>query len=85
MTCHAPFCQKNVHIFLLLMKIIAMKKLLIPVMFIALIVGLFEQSKDKPNIYILCAAVAVFMYGMMNLTAKVPSKQNKEEEEEDVE
>ena len=60
-----------------------MKKLLIPFMFVAIIVGLFEQSKDKPNIYILCAAVAVFMYGMMQLTSKVPSKKEEEEKEED--
>lgn len=52
-------------------------------MFIAIIVGLFEQSKDKPNIYILCAAVAVFMYGMMQLTSKVPSKNQEEENKED--
>jgi hypothetical protein len=63
-----------------------MKKLLIPVMLVAIIVGLFEQSKDKPNIYILCAAVAVFMYGMMQLSSKIPSKNQREEtEEEDVE
>lgn len=62
-----------------------MKKFLIPVMFVAIIVGLFEQSKDKPNIYILCAAVAVFMFGMMNLSAKVPSKEDKKREEEDAE
>jgi hypothetical protein len=60
-----------------------MKKLWIPFMFVAIIVGLFEQSKDKPNIYILCAAVAVFMFGMMNLSAKVPSKNQPEEKEEE--
>lgn len=60
-----------------------MKKLLIPFMFIAIIVGLFEQSKDKPNIYILCAAVAVFMFGMMQLSSKVPSKSQEEEKEEE--
>jgi hypothetical protein len=62
-----------------------MKKLFIPFVFVAIIVGLFEQSKDKPNIYILCAAVAVFMFGMMQLTSKVPSKkeENEKEEEED--
>lgn len=54
-------------------------------MFAAIVVGLFEQSKDKPNIYVLCAAVAVFMFGMMNLSAKVPSKEEKEREEEDAE
>jgi hypothetical protein len=63
-----------------------MKKLLIPIIFVAIIVGLFEQSKDKPNIYILCAAVAVFMFGMMQLSSIVPSKSKGEEkEEEDVE
>jgi len=59
-----------------------MRKLLIPFIFVAIIVGLFEQSKSKPNIYILCAAVAIFMYGMMQLTSKVPSK--KEEDEKDI-
>jgi hypothetical protein len=62
-----------------------MKKLWIPFMFVAILVGLFEQSKDKPNIYILCAAVAVFMFGMMNLSSKVPSKNKEEEKEEDAE
>ncbi|MGV3696888.1 hypothetical protein [Flavobacterium sp.] len=62
-----------------------MKKLLIPFMLVAIVVGLVEQSKDKPNVYILCAAVAVFMFGMMQLSAKVPSKNKKEEEEEDAE
>lgn len=60
-----------------------MKKILIPIMFVAIIVGLFEQSKDKPNIYILCAAVAVFMYGMMQLSAKVTSKNQEKEKEEE--
>ena len=54
-------------------------------MFVALIVGLFEQSKDKPNIYILCASVAVFMYGMMRLTSKAPSKEYEDEEGEEKE
>ena len=62
-----------------------MKKLFIPFIFVAIIVGLFEQSKDKPNIYILCASVAVFMFGMMNLSSKVPSKNNEEEKEDDAE
>ena len=54
-------------------------------MFVAIIVGLFEQSKDKPNIYILCASVAVFMFGMMQLTSKVPSKKDEENEQDDAE
>lgn len=59
-----------------------MKKLILPFIFVAIIVGLFEQSKAKPNIYILSAAVAVFMYGMMQLTSKVPSKKEEENKEE---
>ena len=51
-------------------------------MFLAIIVGLFEQSKDKPNIYLLSAAVVVFMFGMMHLSSKVPSKNQKEEKED---
>jgi hypothetical protein len=60
-----------------------MKKLFIPFIFVAIIVGLFEQSKDKPNIYILCASVAVFMFGMMQLTSKVSSKKEENEKEEE--
>ncbi|WP_264521389.1 hypothetical protein [Flavobacterium sp. N1994] len=60
-----------------------MKKLVLPFMFVAIIVGLFEQSKDKPNIYILCGAIAVFMYGMMQLSGKTPSKHQEENEEKD--
>ena len=60
-----------------------MKKLLIPFMFVAIIVALFEQPKNKPNIYILCVALAVFMFGMMQLSSKVPSKNQREEKEEE--
>lgn len=60
-----------------------MKKLVLPFMLVAIIVGLFEQSKDKPNIYILCGTILVFMYGMMQLSAKTPSK-NQEENEDNV-
>ena len=62
-----------------------MKKLVLPFVFVAIIVGLFEQSKDKPNIYILSAAIAVFMYGMMQLSSKTPSKNQEEKEKEDAE
>ncbi len=58
-----------------------MKKLVLPFMFVAIIVGLFEQSKDKPNIYILCVAIVVFMYGMMQLSAKTPSKNQEDKED----
>ncbi len=51
-----------------------MKKLYIPIMIIVGVAALYEQSKDKPNIYVMIGAIIIFMYGMMRLTAKVPSK-----------
>ncbi len=60
-----------------------MKKLIIPFTLVAIIVGLFEQSKAKPNIYILCIAIVIFMFGIMKLSAKIPSKSQEEKEEED--
>ena len=62
-----------------------MKKLAIPFMFAAILVGLFEQSKTKPNVYILCATVIIFMFGMMQLMSKVSSKKEEIKEEKHVE
>lgn len=47
--------------------------------------ALYEQSKAKPNIYIMVGAIVLFMYGMMRLTAKVPSKTENNSEEDDTE
>jgi len=61
-----------------------MKKLFIPIMVLAIIIALHEQSKAEKNIYIMVGAIAIFMYGMMRLSAKTPSK-NEEKSEDDVE
>ena len=60
-----------------------MKKLILPLMFLAILAGLYEQSKDRPNIYIQIVALVVFMYGMMQLSAKTPSKHSEPENEEE--
>ncbi|MFM2213383.1 MAG: hypothetical protein RL427_646 [Bacteroidota bacterium] len=60
-----------------------MKKLILPIMFLAILAGLFEQSKERPNIYIQIVALVVFMYGMMQLSAKTPSKHSEPENEEE--
>lgn len=60
-----------------------MKKLLLPIMIIAIVIAFYEQSLEKKNVYILVVAIAVFMYGMMKLSAKTPSK-NQDKEEDDV-
>lgn len=51
-------------------------------MFLAIVAGLFEQSKERPNIYIQIVALVIFMYGMMQLSAKTPSKHSEPENEE---
>mgnify|MGYP007077670905 CR=1 FL=1 len=60
-----------------------MKKLLLPIMIIAIVIAFYEQSLEKKNVYILVVAIAVFMFGMMKLSAKTPSK-NQDKEEDDV-
>jgi hypothetical protein len=52
-------------------------------MILAISVALYEQVSDQKNIYVMVIAIAVFMYGMMQLSAKTPSK-NQEKEEQDV-
>lgn len=47
--------------------------------------ALYEQSKASPNVYIMVGAIIIFMYGMMRLTAKVPSKNQDNSEENDSE
>ncbi|MCA6422777.1 MAG: hypothetical protein IM568_08175 [Flavobacterium sp.] len=60
-----------------------MKKIILPVMIVAIIVGLYEQTKEKPNVFILAIAVVIFIYGMIHLSAKTPSKYSETEEEQD--
>lgn len=60
-----------------------MKKLFIPMMVIAICVAIYEQNKSDKNIYIIVIAIAFFMFGMMKLSAKTPSK-NQDNDDENV-
>ena len=60
-----------------------MKRFLIPVMIVAIVVALYEQSSKESNVYVTVTAIAVFMFGMMQLSAKTPSK-NQDKEDQDV-
>ena len=60
-----------------------MKNFLIPIMIVAIAIALYEQSKPEKNVYVMVVAIVVFMYGMLRLSAKTPSK-NQPKEEEDV-
>ena len=60
-----------------------MKKIIIPVMVVAIIIALYEQVSAEKNVYIMVIAIVVFMMGMMQLSANTPSK-NQEKEDENV-
>lgn len=57
-----------------------MKALKILIMILAISVALYEQVSEEKNIYIMIAAIVVFMFGMMQLSAKTPSKNQDKEE-----
>lgn len=57
-----------------------MKTIYIVLLFAAAFIALFEQSKKNPDKLVMAIAIVVFMVGLMNLMAKVPSK-NKEDNE----
>lgn len=61
-----------------------MKTFKILIMILAISIALYEQVSEEKNIYITVIAIVVFMFGMMQLSAKTPSK-NQEKEEEDAE
>ncbi|MNR45369.1 hypothetical protein D3C85_1642080 [compost metagenome] len=61
-----------------------MKTFKILIMILAISVALYEQVSAEKNSYITVVAIVVFMFGMMQLSAKTPSK-NQDKEEEDVE
>ncbi|MEZ7500344.1 hypothetical protein QO200_16540 [Flavobacterium sp. Arc3] len=60
-----------------------MKKLIIPMMIIAILVAFFEQVSAEKNVCITVVAIAVFMFGMMQLSAKTPSKNQDNQDKED--
>lgn len=55
-------------------------------MIAAILVAFFGQVSAEKNVYITVIAIAIFMFGMMQLSAKTPSKNqgNQDKEEKDV-
>jgi flagellar basal body-associated protein FliL len=60
-----------------------MKKLIIPIMIVAICIAFYEQSKADKNVFIIIIAIVIFMFGLMKLSAKTPSK-NQDKEEHNV-
>ncbi|MFV8367240.1 hypothetical protein [Flavobacterium sp. XS1P27] len=57
-----------------------MRKFIIPIMVVAISVALYEQVSAEKNVYIMVIAIVVFMMGMMQLSAKTPSKNQDKED-----
>lgn len=57
-----------------------MKKFLIPVMILAIIMAIYIPKNGKTNLIVTAIAVAIFMFGMMKLSAKIPSKNQDDED-----
>jgi flagellar basal body-associated protein FliL len=60
-----------------------MKKFSLLIMIIVLLIAFYEEQKAEKNVYIIVIVIGIFMYGMMRLSAKIPSK-NQDKEEENV-
>lgn len=58
------------------------KTIYLVLLFGAAFLALWEQSKAQPNNYLMVGAIVVFMLGLMQLMAKVPSKNDKDNDRE---
>ena len=55
-----------------------MKNLMVILVILAIGVAFYEHTKPNPNVYITAAAVVIFMYGAMRLSAKIPGKKDED-------
>ncbi|WP_395043367.1 hypothetical protein [Flavobacterium sp.] len=60
-----------------------MKKFLFLIMTVAIFIAFYNQTKEKPNVFITVIAIVVFMFGMMKFSTKLPSK-NQEKDGKDI-
>jgi hypothetical protein len=61
-----------------------MKTIYILLTFVAAFVALYEQSLAKPNVTIMVVAIIIFMLGLMKLMSKVPSKNDSNNNDDEV-
>ena len=57
-----------------------MKKILLPITILAILFAFYIPKNGKLNLIFTVIAVVIFMFGMMKLSAKTPSK-NKEDDD----
>ncbi len=56
-----------------------MRKFSVLLILVAIFMAFYEQNKPKPNVIITVICMAVFMFGMMKLSAKIPPKDEDDE------
>ncbi len=59
-----------------------MRKILIPLMIVSMFVAFYEQSKVQPNLLITVFCVIIFIIGMIQLSSKIPSKNQDDDDAE---
>ncbi len=52
-------------------------------MIVAIFIALFEQREEEPNLFVIVICIIIFMFGMMRLSAKTPSK-NQDNDDENI-
>jgi hypothetical protein len=62
---------------------VMMKKFVILIMVLAIGTAFYQQTSADKNIYVMVAAIVIFMMGMMRLSSKTPSK-NQDNNEDNV-
>jgi uncharacterized membrane protein YoaK (UPF0700 family) len=58
-----------------------MRKFIIPMMIVAIFVAFYQQKTGHPNVIVTVICVAIFMLGMMQLSSKIPPKNNDDDNE----
>jgi hypothetical protein len=48
-------------------------------MIIAVFIAFREQNKPEKNVYVIIIALSIFMYGLMRISKKTPSKDKDDE------
>lgn len=51
-------------------------------MIVALFVAFYQQKTTHPNMIVMVICVAIFMLGMMQLSSKIPPKNNDDDSQE---
>ena len=75
--------QPRLYYFKFVADITVMRKIILPIMFLAAGLAFYEQAKPHPNIYITAAGILIFMLGVMWYSSKTPSK-NQDHDEDNV-